>query len=126
MSAGVCSTHPSPISRRCAARWTTSTHITERASEVIGGLRAMLKRDSTASLTNVDVNEVIRSVERIVHGDANLHRVTVHLDLSSSVRAVKGDSVQLQQVILNLMLNAFSAMNGTEMAAPGGRAHERD
>jgi signal transduction histidine kinase len=39
--------------------------------------------------------------------------VTVHLDLSSDVRPVKGDSVQLQQVILNLMLNAFSAMSET-------------
>ena len=74
----------------------------------------MLKRDGTAAdLTNVDVNNEIRIVERIVHGDANLHRVTVHLDLSSDVRPVKGDSVQLQQVILNLMLNAFSAMSGT-------------
>ena len=88
--------------------------ITERAGEIIGGLRAMLTRDSTgARLTNVDVNNVIRIVERIVHGDANLHRVTVDLDLSSDVRPVKGDSVQLQQVILNLMLNAFSAMSGT-------------
>ena len=58
--------------------------VTERAGEVIGGLRAMLKRDSTAAgLTNVDVNNVIRIVERIAHGDANLHKVTVHLDLSS-------------------------------------------
>ncbi len=88
--------------------------VTERAGEVIGGLRAMLKRDSpVAGLTNVDVNTVIRTVERIVHGDANLHKVTVHLDLSSDVRPVKGDSVQLQQVILNLMLNAFSAMSET-------------
>ena len=88
--------------------------VTERAGEVIGGLRAMLKRDSTAAgLTNVDVNDVIRIVERIAHGDANLHKVTVHLDLSPDVRPVKGDSVQLQQVILNLMLNAFSAMSGT-------------
>ena len=88
--------------------------VTERAGEVIGGLRAMLKRDSTAAgLTYVDVNDVIRIVERIVRGDANLHKVTVHLDLSSDVRPVKGDSVQLQQVILNLMLNAFSAMSGT-------------
>jgi two-component system, LuxR family, sensor kinase FixL len=88
--------------------------VTERAGEVIGGLRAMLKRDSTvAGSTNVDVNNVIRIVERIVHGDANLHKVTVHLDLSSDVGPVKGDSVQLQQVILNLMLNAFSAMSGT-------------
>jgi two-component system, LuxR family, sensor kinase FixL len=89
--------------------------VTERAGEVIGGLRAMLKRASTAAgLTNVDVNNVIRIVERIAHGEANLHKVTVHLDLpSADVRPVKGDSVQLQQVILNLMLNAFSAMSGT-------------
>jgi PAS domain S-box-containing protein len=92
---------------------------TEHASEVIGGLRAMLKRDSTAAvLTNVDVNTVIRIVERITHGDANLHRVTVHLDLSSKVRPVKGDSVQLQQVILNLMLNAFGALSGTGLDEP--------
>ncbi len=88
--------------------------VTERAGEVIGGMRAMLKRDSTpAAFTNVDVNNVIRIVERVTHGDANLHKVTVHLDLSSDVRPVKGDSIQLQQVILNLMLNAFSAMSGT-------------
>jgi PAS domain S-box-containing protein len=88
--------------------------VTERAGEVIGGLRAMLKRDGTAAgLTHVDVNDVIRIVERVTHGDANLHQVTVHLDLSSNVPPVKGDSVQLQQVILNLMLNAFGAMDGT-------------
>jgi two-component system sensor kinase FixL len=44
----------------------------------------------------------------------------VHLDLASDLRAVKGDSVQLQQVILNLMLNAFSAMSGTGLDG-GGR-----
>jgi PAS domain S-box-containing protein len=87
--------------------------VTERAGEVLGGMRAMLKRDSAAAgLTNVDLNTVIRSVERIAHGDANRHNVTVHLDLSSDIRPVKGDYVQLQQVILNLMLNAFSAMSG--------------
>jgi PAS domain S-box-containing protein len=90
------------------------SEVTERAGEVIGGLRAMLKRDSTtAGLTNVDVNTVIRIVERVTHGDATLHKVTVHLDLSSDVRPVTGDNVQLQQVILNLMLNGFSAMSGT-------------
>jgi two-component system sensor kinase FixL len=76
----------------------------------------MLKRDSTsAGSTNVDVNTVIRMVERIAHGDANLHQVTVHLELSADVRPVKGDGVQLQQVILNLMLNAFGAMSGTAL-----------
>jgi len=88
--------------------------VTERAGEVVGGLRGMLKRDhAEARVTTVDVNTVIRIVERITHGDANLHKVTVHLDLSPALRLVKGHSVQLQQVILNLMLNAFSAMSGT-------------
>ena len=109
---------PKPDLQEVRSTLTDIRKVTERAGEVIGGLRAMLKRDSTsAGLTNVDVNDVIRIVERIVHGDANLHQVTVHLDLSPNVRPVKGDSVQLQQVILNLMLNAFSAMNG---AGPDG------
>ena len=104
---------PKPDLQEVRSTMADICEITERAGEVIGGLRAMLTRDSTAAcLTNVDVNNVIRIVERIVHGDANLHRVTVHLDLSSDVRPVKGDSVQLQQVILNLILNAFSAMSG--------------
>ena len=105
---------PEPDLQQVRSTLADICEVTERAGEVIGGLRAMLKRDSTAAgLTNVDVNNVIRIVERIAHGDANLHKVTVHLDLSSDVRPVKGDSVQLQQVILNLMLNAFSAMSGT-------------
>ena len=88
--------------------------VTERAGEVISGLRAMLKRDTTAAgLTDVDVNDVIRIIERIAHGDAVVNKVAVQLDLSPDVRPVKGDSIQLQQVILNLMLNAFSAMNGS-------------
>jgi len=105
---------PEPDLQEVRSTMADICEVTERAGEVIGGLRAMLKRDSTAAgLTNVDVNNVIRIVERIAHGDANLHRVTVHLDLSSDVPPVKGDSIQLQQVILNLMLNAFSAMSGT-------------
>src|SRR4029079_4956956 len=49
--------------------------VAERAGEVLGGLRTMLKRDDTAAaLANVDVNNVIRIVERIVHGDASLHK----------------------------------------------------
>jgi len=54
---------------------------------------------------------VIRTVERIAHGDAVQHSVAVELDLSPALCAVNGDSVQLQQVMLNLMLNAFGAMS---------------
>ena len=103
---------PEPDLQQLRSTLAEICEVTENAGEVLGGLRAMLKRDS-AGLTNVDVNGVIRAVERVVHGDANLHKVTVLLDLSSGVRPVRGDSVQLQQVILNLVLNAFSAMSGT-------------
>jgi two-component system sensor kinase FixL len=105
---------PEPDLQEVRSALTDICEVTERAGDVIGGLRAMLRRDSTAAgVTNVDVNNVIRVVERIARGDANLHKVTVHLDLSADVRPVKGDSIQLQQVILNLMLNAFSAMSDT-------------
>ena len=88
---------------------------TERAAEVIRRLRAMLKRDTPPDFTNVDLNDVIRTVEGIVRSDAVRHAVTVHLDLSPSLFPVRGDSVQLQQVMLNLMLNAFSAMSESEL-----------
>jgi two-component system sensor kinase FixL len=105
---------PEPDLQKVRSTLADIREVTDRAADVIGGLHAMLKRDSTAAgLANVDVNTVIGIVERIVHGDANLHKVTVHLDLSSDLRPVKGDSVQLQQVVLNLMLNAFSAMSGS-------------
>ena len=105
---------PEPDLQKVRSALDDICEVTERAGEVIGGLRDMLKRDSTAAgVSNVDVNDAIRIVERITHGDANLHQVTVHLDLSPDVRPIKGHSVQLQQVILNLMLNAFSAMSET-------------
>ena len=87
---------------------------TERAAEVIRRLRDMLKRD-TPGFTNLDLNQLIRDVDRIVHGDAVAHKVTVELDLSPGVLLVQADNVQLQQVMLNLMLNAFSAMGEAQL-----------
>ena len=84
--------------------------ITRRAGEIIDRMRDMLKRD-TPGFASLDLNQLIRDVERIVHGDAVAHKVSVDLDLSPGVLPVKADSVQLQQVMLNLMLNAFAAMN---------------
>ena len=74
----------------------------------------MLKRD-TPGFTSLDLNQLIRDVDRIVHGDAVAHKVTVELDLSPGVLLVKADNVQLQQVMLNLMLNAFSAMGEAQL-----------
>ena len=102
---------PQPNLQKIRETFSDIDRITERAGEVIRGMRDMLKRD-TPGVTEVDLNELIRSVERIAHSDANQHKVKVQLDLSPGVCPVKGDTVQLQQVMLNLMLNAFSAMSG--------------
>ena len=83
--------------------------ITRRAGDMIDRMRDMLKRD-TPGFTSLDLNQLIRDVERIVHGDAVGHNVRVDLDLSPGVLPVNADSVQIQQVMMNLMLNAFGAM----------------
>jgi signal transduction histidine kinase len=82
---------------------------TTRAADIIRRLRDMLRRD-TPGFGIVDLNQVIRSIERIVRSDAVQHGVTLRLELAADGVPVKGDSVQLQQVMLNLTLNAFAAM----------------
>ena len=53
---------------------------------------------------------VIRDVVLLVHSDAILHNIRVVLELDPSLPPVRGDRVELQQVVLNLLLNAFEAM----------------
>jgi signal transduction histidine kinase len=84
---------------------------TVRALEVIGRLRGMLKRGAPAAFTAVDVNDVIQTVERLVRRDGVRHRVTVELELAPDLPPASGDVIQLQQVVMNLMLNAFAAMD---------------
>jgi C4-dicarboxylate-specific signal transduction histidine kinase len=105
---------PEPDFREVRAALCDICADTERAAEVIRRLRGMLKRD-TPGLTSLDLNQLIRDVDRIAHGDAVAHNVAVELDLSPGVLLVKADNVQLQQVLLNLMLNAFSAMDEAQL-----------
>src|SRR6185312_4405682 len=100
---------PEPDLQELRETFSDISAITQRAGEMIQGMRNMLKRD-TPGFTVVDLNELIRAVERMVYGDAMQHDVTVELDLAPGKVLVKADSVQLQQVMMNLMLNAFAAM----------------
>src|ERR1700744_90976 len=71
----------------------------------------MLKRGAPTGFAPLDLNDVIRTVERLIRGERMRHQVTVDLDLAADLPPTKGDMIQLQQVVMNLMLNAFAAMD---------------
>jgi two-component system, LuxR family, sensor kinase FixL len=87
----------------------------ERAGEVIRRLRALLKPGQTQRLP-LSVNEIIEDVLRIARSDLIGRGVTVHTALAENLPQVLGDRVQLQQVLLNLILNACDAMAGNPPA----------
>jgi PAS domain S-box-containing protein len=85
----------------------------QRAGEVIDRMRALLKRRES-QWSELDLNAVAEEVAGLLRFDAEARRVKLTLELSRSVSGVRGDRVQLQQVLLNLILNAMDAMNECE------------
>jgi len=81
----------------------------DRASRVIERIRILLKKASP-ELRPLDVNEVIQEVLALAHAELITGGVAVHTELSPDVPTVLGDRVQLQQVMLNLIINAIDAM----------------
>ena len=79
-----------------------------RASEVIQRLRALVRKAPTTFVA-LDIGDLLRDVVRIVHSDAMLRHNRVSLDVDAGLPLVRGDGIQIQQVALNLILNAFEA-----------------
>jgi PAS domain S-box-containing protein len=81
-----------------------------RASEVIGGIRLMFKKDGQANAPQ-DVNELVREVLTLIHGEVENQSVSVRTELFDELPQIPANRVQLQQVILNLTRNAIDAMS---------------
>jgi PAS domain S-box-containing protein len=81
-----------------------------RASDVIHRLRSLLKK-SEARFEPADINEIVNSTLRLLHNELITRHVRVSTDLAAGPARVTGDAIQLQQVLLNLILNAIDAMN---------------
>jgi signal transduction histidine kinase len=80
-----------------------------RASDVIARIRTFLKKGEPVARP-VDVNEMIREIVALTQSEVDRRRAAFHMDLTDCLPEVTGDRVQLQQVLLNLIINALDAM----------------
>jgi signal transduction histidine kinase len=87
-------------------------HEDNRASEVIQRLRGLLKKGESRS-ESIDLNQLVESTLALLRHQLIGRRVTVATDLANNLPAIIGDPVQLQQVLLNLIMNAVDAMAST-------------
>jgi signal transduction histidine kinase len=89
----------------------------QRASQVLQRLRGFLKR-APFEVRDIDLNDIMRETFGFLAVQASSRNVALYLQPAAGELRVKGDPVQLQQVILNLVVNSMEAMS----AIPYGRA----
>jgi two-component system sensor kinase FixL len=83
----------------------------KRAGEVIRHMRLLFRKGEVGQhFGNLDINEIVQDVLKLMRNDLMNQGVTVQTELAENLPAVQGDRVQLQQVLLNLVLNGCEAM----------------
>ena len=83
-----------------------------RAGRVIENLRKFIRKQDIRTEA-LDVNAVVRDIMNLVHADAHAEGIRVTTKYGDGLAAVRGNEIQLQQVLLNLTRNAVDAMRGT-------------
>jgi PAS domain S-box-containing protein len=87
----------------------------DRAANVIGGIRKLITKTPAPQDDCLEINEAIREMIVLTHGEALKNGVSVQMQLEG-LPLIQGDRVQLQQVVLNLILNAVEAMSSVDGA----------
>jgi C4-dicarboxylate-specific signal transduction histidine kinase len=80
----------------------------KRASSIISRIRALLRKQST-EMAEIDINDAIQEVASLLSNESSRHRILMSTELAAGLPRVRGDRVQLQQVMVNLIMNAVDA-----------------
>jgi PAS domain S-box-containing protein len=84
-----------------------------RAAEIINRIRLFFRK-GVVTKERLDVNEVIREMEILLHNEATQHSVSVQTKLAADLPLIAADRIQLQQVLMNLMINSIDAMKAVD------------
>src|ERR1700722_11396002 len=103
-------THETPNLAEARAAAERATQGATRASEVIVRIRSLINK-AAIEKAPVQINEVIAEIVPIADAQASKNKVVLQLELAPDLPTVVGDRIQLQQVVLNLMMNAIEAMS---------------
>jgi PAS domain S-box-containing protein len=86
-----------------------------RASDVVRGIRGMIKKEQMGRQP-ICLNDIVTNVVHILGSDALLHSCKLKTSLETNLPMVEADPIQIQQVLINLVVNAFDAMHDTSAA----------
>jgi signal transduction histidine kinase len=99
----------------------------QRAGAMIEGIRTMFKKDAR-NRTLLDINQIIREALALTRADLQKHRILVQAEPNAQVPLVRGDRIQLQEVLLNLITNAIDSMaakEGARVLRVSSEVHDR-
>jgi len=86
-----------------------------RASDVVRGIRGMIKKEQMGR-QRINLNDIVTNVVHILSSDALLHWCELKTSLDTNLPMVEADPIQIQQVLINLVVNAFEAMPETPVS----------
>src|SRR5246127_1933641 len=105
--------HDPPDLERARAAAARIEQDANRAADVINSLRSFYRTGTPAGRQIVDVKEIIGEMTVLLRVEADRHSIKIHPDLEADTPRILANRVQLQQVFMNLMLNAIEAMKDT-------------